>query len=54
MVSGGSLVTSLRGVIYAPSSTITLGSGGSGLSVDSVIGRKFVVSGGSTITLGGS
>ena len=51
-VSGGSDVTSLTGILYAPSSDITLGSGGSGLTLGSVVGKKVVISGGSQIVVG--
>ena len=52
-VSGGSLVTALSGALYAPnSSKITLGSGGSTLSISQVVGQVVEASGGSQITVG--
>jgi hypothetical protein len=51
-VSGGSLVSSFNGVIYAVNAgKVTLGSGGSQMSMSGVVASTVVVSGGSQITI---
>lgn len=52
-ISGGAQASSYQGVLYAPNGSVTLGTGGGGMSFGAVIGQNLSVSGNGSVTING-